>query len=647
MSYILDIGGTIVNALTSFYEWVVDAIRGFIDWLVTQTNTYIIQPIYNGLNTALTHFIQRIDRILFVLNTVPIVMKTWDELITKPTWKTAMKLILAPIVGWAKGYFVKKLLTTYWGETPQIQLPQISMPTTAPKLPPYYLKYVDATARITSAYQTLLTTPTKASVDIESLYQTLLTPPSTCLAEIGSKYETYISALPITKASVESLYQTHLTVPTTQLATIQSACETSLLSRFPVTAEIESLYQTEVVTVTSKFNAYGDTGNDYPWDISHPLAVDSEGNIYVVGRTNSFGVAQLSPIIIKLDSELNVVWCRVLDLGDDGEFFSVCVGGDGYIYACGRKGTYAITAKFSPDGELLACKEFTGMKQLRQVEWYSYTDELVLTGVDMNTRAISFFEYTDLSPDIWGGMDGVDGYGVHPKPNGEYTIVGTRHDIATPRLWVGVWDTKGGNCTAKELYDVDRADSPIHGRACRWDGEGNLIVVGKMTNTLNKAYVFKLSLPDFTVLWARRFTAFEVSDVDVDSEGNIYIAATLQDPSLPYQVLIVKIDKDGNLIFSVRAVGTSDEYACGVRIGGKGFIMAGALTSWGAGGYDFGVGDIAPDGSFCVSESVDVAFESVNTGMVDGKVAAYAIGGSVNDLTPTVLSPTPTKTVIC
>jgi hypothetical protein len=98
------------------------------------------------------------------------------------------------------------------------------------------------------------------------------------------------------------------------------------------------------------------------WNVTYPsddnelgygVAVDSEGNCYVVGGTvvSSYPDA----IILKYNSEGNFQWKRTF-VGDYGDkFFSVAVDSDGYVYAGGETwnatNTDLLVVKYKPDGD--------------------------------------------------------------------------------------------------------------------------------------------------------------------------------------------------------------------------------------------------------------------------------------------------------
>ena len=224
---IFDIGSTIYNALTSFFSWIADTIRGFIDWLITQTQQLIIQPIYSGINQALTLLVQRIDRIIFVLQTVPLEIKFFDELIKEPKPKTLFKIVATPILAWAKGYFIKQMLTTFWGEKPEVKFPEVSMPTYPPKLPPYYLKYVDMACDIRSTYKAILVAGLKPIVNIESICEIIGVAPAKGVAEIEAVGEAVAVAPTFQTANIETTYQLIVTLAQ-QIVEIETIYETSI-----------------------------------------------------------------------------------------------------------------------------------------------------------------------------------------------------------------------------------------------------------------------------------------------------------------------------------------------------------------------------------------------------------------------------------
>ena len=98
----------------------------------------------------------------------------------------------------------------------------------------------------------------------------------------------------------------------------------------------------------------GGTGNDYGWSV----AVDSAGNIIVMGYTASAGAGSNDFLIAKYDSAGTLQWQRTL--GGTGSDVGLSVTTDsagniivtGYTTSAGAGGADFLIAKLPPDGSL-------------------------------------------------------------------------------------------------------------------------------------------------------------------------------------------------------------------------------------------------------------------------------------------------------
>jgi len=94
----------------------------------------------------------------------------------------------------------------------------------------------------------------------------------------------------------------------------------------------------------------GKSGNDYGYGI----CLDSSNNVYVVGETAGTGGNQETAIIIKYNSSGTYQWNRILTGGNQSWFAGVCVDSSDNVYACGRNtsGTQLIIAKYNSSGTI-------------------------------------------------------------------------------------------------------------------------------------------------------------------------------------------------------------------------------------------------------------------------------------------------------
>ena len=125
-----------------------------------------------------------------------------------------------------------------------------------------------------------------------------------------------------------------------------------------------------------------DSGGDTLWtrtyggvklDEARGLCVTSDGYILVVGMTDSFADDVHDLFILKLETDGDTVWTRVIDDADYNWGQSVCELGDGNYGICGARGNFASNLqtwllKVDPDGNVIWDAEY-GDTGLNNPDW--------------------------------------------------------------------------------------------------------------------------------------------------------------------------------------------------------------------------------------------------------------------------------------
>jgi uncharacterized delta-60 repeat protein len=81
---------------------------------------------------------------------------------------------------------------------------------------------------------------------------------------------------------------------------------------------------------------WGGGNYDYLWEV----AVDSGGNIYCAGYTDSFGAGSGDALLLKYDSSGALQWAKTWDGGSDDHLFAVAVDSTGNLYLVGDTASY-------------------------------------------------------------------------------------------------------------------------------------------------------------------------------------------------------------------------------------------------------------------------------------------------------------------
>jgi uncharacterized delta-60 repeat protein len=176
------------------------------------------------------------------------------------------------------------------------------------------------------------------------------------------------------------------------------------------TTEGELLWQT----------TWGGPSTEFPF----AMAIDPNGGIYIVGYTDSFGAGRSDALILKYDSNGNLLWRRIWGLDMEDEARAVVIDSSGDVLVAGSTrvaggGDEMLLLKYSTDGELRWAKAFGGYNNdAAEAVALDKSDNIYMAG-----RTLSFIDdrydvmLLKLSPDgeigwqrSWSGDTDVDDY---------------------------------------------------------------------------------------------------------------------------------------------------------------------------------------------------------------------------------------------
>jgi len=293
-------------------------------------------------------------------------------------------------------------------------------------------------------------------------------------------------------------------------------------------------------------------GSDEDW-ISG-VAVDGSGNVYVTGKTNSFGAGAWDIILLKYSASGNIVWQKTWGGSDYDWGYGVAVDGTGNIYVTGMTDSFGagssdlILLKCSADGSLL---------------WQK----------------------------TWGGSEWEEGNGVAVDGSGNIYVTGTTNNFGAGSydlillkynadgslLWQKTW---GGS-------DWD------FGYGVAVDGSGNIYVTGRTENfgAGNDDLVLLKYSADGSLLWQKTWGGSNTDwswGVAVDGSGNIYVTGrTKSFGAGSSDLILLKYSADGSLLSQKTWGGSDGDYGNDVAVDGSGNIyVTGYTNSLGAGSLD-------------------------------------------------------------
>lgn len=306
---------------------------------------------------------------------------------------------------------------------------------------------------------------------------------------------------------------------------------------------------------------WGGIENDY----GHATLLDSLGNIYIVGHTESFGSGGVDMCLLKFNSTGSLLWNRTWGGSNDDHAFSIAIdmtsniylAGDTYIGRGGRVYDYDIAlVKYNASGDYKW--NYTWGDDRKDTAYGIAVDSLndiYLTGVSKNFPSL----YSNGDMSLIKYSDG--GSGWHITWNGSFKDVGYAIDF----------DSLGN------IFFVGTADCP-QGGIC---GPNNTVFPSAIINKYDKSGNFIRN----NILWYQYagYHAFTI-----DQTNNMYIAG-FTNQSGDIDMLMVMYNNNTNfwLQFNKTWGGQGYDIANGIALDSSGSLyVVGTTESYGAGSSD-------------------------------------------------------------
>ena len=263
------------------------------------------------------------------------------------------------------------------------------------------------------------------------------------------------------------------------------------------------------------------------FDSAQGVAVDSSGNVYVVGG-KSTGIYNSPTTAFLLKYDINGVfqWGKSLYQFFGSSYLSyvkVAISSSQEIFVIGGFGSAASLAKYDSSGNIIYAQT------LYNSSGSGYNTNFTDIKIDSASTYVYVVGTTTIVPGV--------GFSVPEKTN----IVIAKYDIATFAL---VWQ--------RRLYGTD-GDVPLisTGYGLAIDSSGNVYVSGKINTDfiVDKAYLAKLD-SNGNLLWQKSLQGpgflHSIESLVCDSSNNVYGVGNTWSP---LGGLIVKYDSSGNLLW--------------------------------------------------------------------------------------------------
>ena len=340
-------------------------------------------------------------------------------------------------------------------------------------------------------------------------------------------------------------------------------------------------------------------------DRANDVAVNSSGDVYVVGQTASTGAGSNSGWIGKFDSQATEQWQRTLGSTNSDRFEQVSLDSsdnvyvDGYSQGVGQGQYDGVIVKYNSSGTLQWQRTLGGSSQDFLIGSIADSSgNVYVAGQTSSTGQGSydalFAKYNSSGTLQWQRTCGDSNSGVArgaglDSSDNLYTAgyQGTNTNVFK-------YNSSGTFQWAKQLEVGDAQDIAV-------DSSGNSFIVGQHSGGGPHLRIHKRNNGgDFQ--WQKTLGGTGTTygyGICLDSSGNIYVVGETNVEGAGIQdVLILKYNSSGTLQWQRTLGGTGADYGIGIAHDGSGnVIIAGRTYSAGAGNADILIAKLPDDGS--------------------------------------------------
>lgn len=413
------------------------------------------------------------------------------------------------------------------------------------------------------------------------------------------------------------------------------------------------------------------------------VTLDSSGNIYVTGNVNYASGTKM--FVAKFDSNGEKVWAKITS-NTDSFGYSILVKTDGTIYAVGRTSSYGVLMKLANDGTTVWIKKIYGSSTtyVHSVNLGASSD-IIITGrvytntwgstipfissfsedgtvrwtKGLNTR-YSWNEYfggtcsntmvyisgqvtTESQPDAIMIALPIDGLGTGSYPVGKTLISYEAITLTYPANDTTLSDAS--NMATSFTADPENWCFHLPSTYSSFqdvvtDSAGNFYIAA-MVNS--EVVIIKVS-PTGNLLWQRQLYLYYSTDygrgIVLDSVGNVYVIGEQYTDYTHYRdILICKYDTNGSLIWQKRIYRTTyvEEYGRAICIKDDVLYLTGAVYNAvnSSSYYDIYTSKMSLNGDILWTSMMgvqgdydygyDIAVDSLGNVYVAGQTSSYAI----------------------
>lgn len=298
------------------------------------------------------------------------------------------------------------------------------------------------------------------------------------------------------------------------------------------------------------------------------VAVDSSGNAYICGANNSSGNNDFQ--IAKYNTSGAIQWQRRLGSASTEYGLSAAVDGSGNVYVCGytESNNGSVIAKYDTSGVIQWQRTLggSGISSIsRSVAVDSSGNVYVCGQYNISlTNSFQIVKYDTSGTLQWQRRLGTEASGLSvavDSSSNVYVCGWNATSNVTYDFQVAKYNTSGALQWQRTLASSSEADQA---NSVAVDGSGNVYVCGYSSNT-GTSSDFQLAKYNTSgaIQWQRRFggSAFDSGEsIAVDGSGNMYICGRSRGGGT-LDFLIAKLPGDGSLTGTYSVGGYSITYA--------------------------------------------------------------------------------------
>jgi len=298
------------------------------------------------------------------------------------------------------------------------------------------------------------------------------------------------------------------------------------------------------------------------YDEGHSIAVTEDGGYIICGTTNSFGAGNYDIYLIKTDSQGNELWSRTFGGEKSDIGYSIIVTEDGGYIICGKTDSFGAgkedvyLIKTDSEGNELWSRTFGGEKSdignsVAITEDGGYIISGSTKSYGLGKEDVYLIKTNSDGNELWsrtfGGKKSDIGNSVTVTEDSQYIISGGTKSYGSGRENVYLIKTDSdGNELWSKTFGGELRD---YGSSVAVTKEGGYIVCG---TSIDDVYLIKTN-NDGNQLWDNyfniEFNSAYGNSIAVTEDGEYIVCGTITVDGL-FDVYLIKADSDGNQLWS-------------------------------------------------------------------------------------------------